>query len=181
VVPGSSGSTNTGIQDAWNLSWKLALVARKVAEEALLGSYDAERRPVGRFVVRFTDRTFAVATSTNPSIWAARTRPVPAVLPLALRVDRGVAYGSRTVAQLNVGYRHGPAVQEGRPAPRRGPKAGDRLPDARIARNGQERWLGEALAAPAFTCCCAAAPAPGTPASSPPFTRTTATPWPSTI
>ncbi len=148
--PAGAQGMNTGIQDAWNLGWKLALAARGMAAETLLDSYDAERRPVGRLVVRFTDRAFAVATSTNPILRVIRTQLVPRVLPLALRFDRGLAYGFRTVSQLGIGYRHSPAVQEGRPALRRGPRAGDRLPDARIARDGQECWLGEALAAPGF-------------------------------
>jgi hypothetical protein len=141
---------NTGIQDAWNLGWKLALVSRGIADQALLDSYDAERRPVGGFVVRFTDRAFSVATSTNSLLRALRTRVVPRVLPLGLRFDRAVASGFRTVAQLNIGYRHSPAVEEGDPRLHRGPRAGDRLPDARISRDGQECWLGEALAAPGF-------------------------------
>jgi 2-polyprenyl-6-methoxyphenol hydroxylase-like FAD-dependent oxidoreductase len=148
--PAGAQGMNTGIQDAWNLGWKLALVARGLAEEALLGSYDAERRPVGRSVVRFTDRAFAVATSTNPLLRALRTQLLPRLLPLALRFDRGLAYGFRTVSQLGIGYRQSHAVQDGRPALRRGPRAGDRLPDARIARDGQDCWLGEALAAPRF-------------------------------
>jgi 2-polyprenyl-6-methoxyphenol hydroxylase-like FAD-dependent oxidoreductase len=148
--PAGGQGMNTGIQDAWNLGWKLALVSRGVADPALLDSYDAERRPVGDFVVRFTDRAFSAATSTNPLVRALRTRLVPRVLPLALRLDRALAYGFRTISQLGIGYRHSPAVQEGRPAPRRGPRAGDRLPDARIARDGQECWLGEVLAAPRF-------------------------------
>ena len=119
--PAGAQGMNTGIQDAWNLGWKLALVGRGVADEALLDTYEAERRPVGGFVVRFTDRAFTVATSTNPLLRALRTRLVPRVLPLGLRLDRAVAYGFRTVAQLNIGYRHSPAVQEGRPALRRGP------------------------------------------------------------
>jgi 2-polyprenyl-6-methoxyphenol hydroxylase-like FAD-dependent oxidoreductase len=148
--PAGAQGMNTGIQDAWNLGWRLALVARGLATEALLDSYDAERRPVGGFVVRFTDRAFAVATSTNPILRAARTQLVPRVLPLALRVDRALAYGFRTVSQLGISYRHSPAVQEGHPTPRRGPRAGDRLPDARVARDGQGCWLGEALATPHF-------------------------------
>ena len=148
--PAGAQGMNTGIQDAWNLGWKLALVSRGVADEALLDSYDAERRPVGGFVVRFTDRAFSAATSTNPLLRALRTQLVPRLLPLALRFDRAVASGFRTVAQLNISYRHSPAVQEGHPTLRRGPRAGDRLPDARIARDGQECWLGEALAAPGF-------------------------------
>jgi 2-polyprenyl-6-methoxyphenol hydroxylase-like FAD-dependent oxidoreductase len=148
--PAGAQGMNTGIQDAWNLGWKLALVSRGVADEALLDTYDAERRPVGGFVVRFTDRAFSVATSTNPLVRVLRTQLVPGMLPLALRLDRAVASGFRTVSQLNVSYRHSPAVQEGRPALRRGPRAGDRLPDARITRAGQECWLGQALAAPGF-------------------------------
>jgi 2-polyprenyl-6-methoxyphenol hydroxylase-like FAD-dependent oxidoreductase len=148
--PAGAQGMNTGIQDAWNLGWKLALVSRGFAAEALLDSYDAERRPVGGFVVRFTDRAFSVTTSTNPLTRALRTRLVPRILPLALRLDRAVAYGFRTISQLNVGYRSSPAVQEGRPALRRGPKAGDRLPDARIVRDGKEGWLGETLAGPGF-------------------------------
>jgi 2-polyprenyl-6-methoxyphenol hydroxylase-like FAD-dependent oxidoreductase len=148
--PAGAQGMNTGIQDAWNLGWKLALVSRGLAEEALLDTYDTERRPVGGFVVRFTDRAFSAATSTNPLVRVLRTQLVPRVLPLGLRFDRAVASGFRTVAQLNIGYRSSPAVQEGRPALRRGPRAGDRLPDARIARDGQACWLGEALAAPTF-------------------------------
>ncbi|HEU4398560.1 MAG TPA: FAD-dependent monooxygenase [Actinomycetota bacterium] len=148
--PAGAQGMNTGVQDAWNLGWKLALAARGVADQALLDTYDAERRPVGGFVVRFTDRAFSVATSTNPLIRALRTQVVPRVLPLALRFDRGLAYGFRTVSQLTISYRHSPAVQEGQPRMRRGPGAGDRLPDARIAQDGQACWLGEALAAPRF-------------------------------
>ncbi len=148
--PAGAQGMNTGIQDAWNLGWKLALVGRGVACEALLDSYDAERRPVGGFVVRFTDRAFSAATSTNPLVRTLRTQLAPRLLPLAMRFDRAVASGFRTVAQLNISYRSSPAVQEGHPALRRGPKAGDRLPDVRVARNGQACWLGEALAGPGF-------------------------------
>ena len=47
---------NTGLQDAHNLAWKLTLAARGVAHEALLDSYEAERRPVGLDVVESTSR-----------------------------------------------------------------------------------------------------------------------------
>ncbi|HET7518318.1 MAG TPA: FAD-dependent monooxygenase [Actinomycetes bacterium] len=148
--PAGAQGMNTGIQDAWNLGWKLALVSRGTADEVLLDTYDAERRPVGGFVVRFTDRAFTVATSTNPLVRALRTRLVPRMLPLGLRFDWAVAAGFRAVSQLDIRYRHSPAVQEGRPGLRRGPRAGDRLPDAPITRDGTACWLGEALAAPRF-------------------------------
>ena len=72
------------------------------------------------------------------------------MLPLALRFDRAVANGFRTISQLNISYRHSLAVQEGRPGLPRGPRAGNRLPDTRIARDGQACWLGDALVAPGF-------------------------------
>ncbi|MCM6777446.1 FAD-dependent monooxygenase [Nocardia sp. CDC159] len=50
--PPSNGlGSNTSIQDAYNLAWKLAYVLKGVAGEALLDSYSAERVPVGRQVV----------------------------------------------------------------------------------------------------------------------------------
>jgi hypothetical protein len=52
--PTGGQGMNTGIQDAYNLAWKLALVLNGDAPEALLDSYEAERRPVGAEVVART-------------------------------------------------------------------------------------------------------------------------------
>ena len=52
VVPPNGGfGGNTGIQDAHNLAWKLAMVVHGTADPALLASYDAERRPVGELTI----------------------------------------------------------------------------------------------------------------------------------
>jgi putative polyketide hydroxylase len=52
VNPPTGGfGANTGIQDAYNLAWKLALVLKEMAGSELLASYDAERRPVAEFTV----------------------------------------------------------------------------------------------------------------------------------
>jgi 2-polyprenyl-6-methoxyphenol hydroxylase-like FAD-dependent oxidoreductase len=148
--PAGAQGMNTGIQDAWNLGWKLALVDRGVADRALLDTYEAERRPVGRFVLRFTDRATAIATSPSPLVRLIRTQLAPRLARLAPRSKRGRALAFRTISQLAIRYRHSPAVEEGHPALRRGPKSGDRLPDVRIVRGGQDCWLQEALAAPIF-------------------------------
>jgi 2-polyprenyl-6-methoxyphenol hydroxylase-like FAD-dependent oxidoreductase len=148
--PAGAQGMNTGIQEAWNLGWKLALVARGVAAETLLDTYEAERRPIGRFVLRFTDRAFSFATSHSPVVRLLRTQIAPRLAPVVLRGSRGRAYGFRTVSQLGIHYRRSPAVREGEPRLGRGPKAGDRLPDTRIARNRQGYWLQEALAGPTF-------------------------------
>jgi 2-polyprenyl-6-methoxyphenol hydroxylase-like FAD-dependent oxidoreductase len=52
--PTGGQGMNTGIQDAYNLAWKLALVLQGAAPDSLLDSYEAERRPVGADVVART-------------------------------------------------------------------------------------------------------------------------------
>ncbi|MEV6209877.1 FAD-dependent monooxygenase [Kitasatospora sp. NPDC051914] len=54
--PTGAQGMNTGIQDAYNLAWKLALVLRGAAGDALLDSYHAERHPIGEEVVGRTVR-----------------------------------------------------------------------------------------------------------------------------
>jgi 2-polyprenyl-6-methoxyphenol hydroxylase-like FAD-dependent oxidoreductase len=148
--PAGAQGMNTGIQDAWNLGWKLALVERGLADAALLDSYEAERWPIGRFVLRFTDRATSIATSHSPFVRLLRTRAAPRLAPLVLRLTRVRAYGFRTLSQLRVHYRRSRAVHEGQPALSRGPRAGDRLPDAHIVDHGRECWLQEALPTPTY-------------------------------
>jgi 2-polyprenyl-6-methoxyphenol hydroxylase-like FAD-dependent oxidoreductase len=52
--PTGGQGMNTGIQDAYNLAWKMALVLKREASPKLLDSYEAERRPVGADVVSRT-------------------------------------------------------------------------------------------------------------------------------
>jgi 2-polyprenyl-6-methoxyphenol hydroxylase-like FAD-dependent oxidoreductase len=138
--PAGAQGMNTGIQDALNLGWKLALVSQGRMPEEWLETYEAERAPVGRSVLRFTDRAFTVGTSSNPVIRFARTRLVPRLAPLALRATRPRGLVFRTVSELGVHYRRGPATTAGPQHPKRGPRAGDRLPD--LPRGLQARTSG---------------------------------------
>ena len=125
--PAGAQGMNTGIQDAWNLGWKLALVDRGVADEALLDSYQPERWPIGRFVLRFTDRATAIATSDTPVVRLIRTQlaprflgialaPLPACVPSASAPSRSCA---STTAQAQPSTR-----RRRRPAAGRGPGIG---------------------------------------------------------
>jgi len=143
--PAGAQGMNTGIQDAVNLGWKLAHVLRGVTDPALLDTYEAERAPIGRMVLRFTDRAFTIATSAKPIVRLARTRLAPAVVPLALKTRRPRAYAFRTVSQLDIRYRNSRLSVDGPSPPRKGPKAGDRLPDERIVQDGQPSSLHQAL------------------------------------
>ncbi|MGH7235834.1 MAG: FAD-dependent monooxygenase, partial [Nitrospiraceae bacterium] len=57
---------NLGIQDAFNLAWKLALVTRGVAKPGLLDSYHAERHPIASETLMGTDLATKVVTLRNP-------------------------------------------------------------------------------------------------------------------
>ncbi|MGW9438623.1 FAD-dependent monooxygenase [Streptomyces sp. NPDC055607] len=70
--PANGLGTNTSIQDAYNLAWKLALVLRGQAGESLLDSYHAERQPVGRQVV---DRAMRSVEDMLPISQALGFRP----------------------------------------------------------------------------------------------------------
>jgi 2-polyprenyl-6-methoxyphenol hydroxylase-like FAD-dependent oxidoreductase len=65
--PAGGQGMNTGMQDAFNLAWKLAMAARGVAGERLLASYDAERSAVGDMVLRNAGRLTAAATMKEPA------------------------------------------------------------------------------------------------------------------
>ena len=148
--PAGAQGMNTGIQDAVNLGWKLALVTAGADSGELLDTYETERLPVGRAVLRFTDRAFTIGTSTSPLVRFVRTRLAPYLVPLALRARAGRAYGFRTVSQLGVRYRGSAASAEGSPSPRRGPRPGDRLPDAPVSIDGRPATLHGALTAPGY-------------------------------
>jgi hypothetical protein len=90
---------NTGLQDAYNLAWKLALVVRGVAKEALLDSYEAERVPVVKDLLLGTGiSTKALARINHPVgrllRWAAKNVNVA---PLVDRLTFG-AVGMTDVA-----------------------------------------------------------------------------------
>ncbi|MFJ7334221.1 FAD-dependent monooxygenase [Streptomyces sp. NPDC101110] len=128
--PAGGQGMNTGIQDALNLGWKLAHVCRGAAPAELLDTYEAERAPVGHGVRRLTDRAFTAGTSSHPALRLARTRLVPHAAPLLLHATRARARLFRTVSELGIHYRRGPLSVSGPHRPPRGPRAGDRLPDA---------------------------------------------------
>jgi 2-polyprenyl-6-methoxyphenol hydroxylase-like FAD-dependent oxidoreductase len=129
--PAGAQGMNTGIQDATNLAWKLAATLRGGPPE-LLDTYQTERAPVGRRVLRLSDRAFTAATSTSPPVRFVRNQLVPLLLPLAARLRRGRSAVFRAASQLDIRYRDSPLSMDGPGAPRRGPRAGDRLPGAPV-------------------------------------------------
>lgn len=73
--PAGGQGMNTGLQDAANLSWKLAAVLHGDAPDpdALLDSYQAERHPVGAAVLRSSGAIIRLAMARGPLLRTART------------------------------------------------------------------------------------------------------------
>ncbi len=108
--PAGGQGMNMGIQDAYNLAWKIALVARGVAKDTLLDSYEAERRPVAEATLRSTDtgtRAFQAALAMkNPLAIGLRNHFMSFVTSLGFVKERA----GRTVSQIEVGYPKSPIV-----------------------------------------------------------------------
>jgi 2-polyprenyl-6-methoxyphenol hydroxylase-like FAD-dependent oxidoreductase len=99
---------NTGMQDAYNLGWKLALVATGRAHDALLDSYSAERRPVARAVVDATSAATRVAT--GKALVARRARRH--ALRLLSRFNTVQERFSNAIGEHLVNYRQSEFVSE---------------------------------------------------------------------
>lgn len=70
--PAGGQGMNTGLQDSFNLAWKLAMVLKGISKPALLKTYEPERKPVGDFLIERTDRLFKFMVKS--SIWARLLR-----------------------------------------------------------------------------------------------------------
>jgi 2-polyprenyl-6-methoxyphenol hydroxylase-like FAD-dependent oxidoreductase len=125
--PAGGQGMNLGIGDAFNLGWKLALVANGHADERLLDSYPAERHPVATSVLRGADRGFALEATTHPlAQWARANLATRLVGPL-LRLPAVRSMIFRLFSQTWITYPASPAVTRQR-RPRAGPRPGDRAP-----------------------------------------------------
>jgi 2-polyprenyl-6-methoxyphenol hydroxylase-like FAD-dependent oxidoreductase len=148
--PVGAQGMNTGVQDAYNLGWKLALVARGEAPASLLDSYDAERRPVGETLLRVTDRFFAIAVGGGRLGRMVR-QLLPTLAMRALQLPLVRKRIARFVSQTGIRYRTSPISVEAHGASRlasSAPRAGDRAPDVEL---GPSHWLAELLHGPRHT------------------------------
>jgi 2-polyprenyl-6-methoxyphenol hydroxylase-like FAD-dependent oxidoreductase len=136
--PAGAQGMNTGMQDAANLGWKLALVALGRADAALLDTYHEERHPIGADVVRQTTVLTDIGTATGPE---------GVIRDLALFVVGHVRTigdaAARKVSETAVGYPHSSlSVQHGS-----GVRAGRHAPDPA----GTSVAVEDLLARPGFT------------------------------
>jgi FAD binding domain len=115
--PAGGQGMNTGMQDAFNLAWKLALVCRKACSDKLLDSYSVERSAVGEQVLKAAGRLTAVATMKNHTAQTLRNLIGRVVLGLAPFRNAMMD----TMTEISIGYQksplNGPNVHGAVPAP----------------------------------------------------------------
>ena len=128
---------NTGLQDAYNLAWKLALVISNRAEDALLDTYEAERRPFAQKLLATTDRAFRVVVSENWLAGMLRTHIVPPVAAYAMKHTRVKRAAFQTLSQIGIRYPESSLSQTLGVVPENAPHAGDRFPWLRLKFHAQ--------------------------------------------
>jgi 2-polyprenyl-6-methoxyphenol hydroxylase-like FAD-dependent oxidoreductase len=141
--PAGGQGMNTGMQDACNLAWKLALVKAGVASDALLESYSSERSAVGDQVLNAAGRVTQVATLRDPLLQALRNR----VASLALRIPFVQSSIRGLLSELAIAYPQSPITGTDERSRHSGEIApGDRLPDAALVdREGKPARLHDLL------------------------------------
>ncbi|WP_423391782.1 FAD-dependent monooxygenase [Burkholderia sp. LMG 21824] len=124
--PAGAQGMNTGIQEAFNLGWKLARVLGAGTPERLLDTYHAERHPIERDVLRQTGFVTQIVEAERGAMKLLRDHVVPLLASFGPMRDAV----RRTVSELGVQYRKSPLtlerVLDG------GPRAGERAPDAHV-------------------------------------------------
>jgi|MGYP000922622891 2-polyprenyl-6-methoxyphenol hydroxylase-like FAD-dependent oxidoreductase len=126
-TPAGGQGMNTGIQDAYNLAWKLALVLRAGATPALLDTYNEERLANARHLVGSTDRFFDVMAGDSWSMVQLRRHVLPGFVKLMTSFNPVREIMFPAMAETAISYREQSLSQ----GPRRGHftvTPGDRMP-----------------------------------------------------
>jgi hypothetical protein len=128
--PAGGQGLNTGIQDAYNLAWKLALVLRGEAPESILDTYQTERHPVGQQAMITSDLILRTTFLPNNFVRKGRDLIVKTLVPLPL-LQHMI---SKSLSELGINYRHAHRRSQllkllsGQQAL----QAGDRVPDLEL-------------------------------------------------
>jgi 2-polyprenyl-6-methoxyphenol hydroxylase-like FAD-dependent oxidoreductase len=130
--PVGAQGMNTGLQDAYNLAWKLALVVKGQAGEALLESYEEERIPVARRLLNTTDRAFMLVVSDSWLAGLLRTKVLARIAAFAMSREPIQRFAFRVISQIGIRYRKSSLSQSLEGMPDGAPRAGDRFPWLRL-------------------------------------------------
>jgi 2-polyprenyl-6-methoxyphenol hydroxylase-like FAD-dependent oxidoreductase len=121
--PAGGQGMNTGMQDTFNLAWKLALVIQGVCKPSLLDSYSVERSAVGDMVLRNASRLTDAAVMRNPIAQGLRN----AVARFALGFPMIQERAANILSETDIGYSESPLTVAAHRV--HGPGAGERWPE----------------------------------------------------
>ncbi len=130
--PVGAQGMNTGLQDAYNLAWKLALVVQGRADESLLDTYEEERMPVARQLLNTTDRAFRLVVADNRIAGLLRTEIAARIAAIAMGQKRLQTMAFAVVSQTGIKYRKSALSKSLDGLPKSAPRAGDRFPWLRL-------------------------------------------------
>ena len=125
--PAGAQGMNTGIQDSYNLAWKLALVLQGVADKTLLDTYNEERLENAKNLLQTTDRMFQFAAGSEWFLAFLRTNVLPSVAKYILGLDTVRKFIFPLISQIGINYRHSSLSQHAGDE-NFNVKAGDRMP-----------------------------------------------------
>lgn len=124
-TPAGAQGMNTGIQDGYNLAWKLNMMLRGKANEGLLATYNHERLENAANLTASTDRFFNLVASPSPLLVFVRLYIFPYVAQLLFSLDVVKKFIFPRVSQIAINYRSSPLSEtDGRFKV----KGGDRMP-----------------------------------------------------
>jgi 2-polyprenyl-6-methoxyphenol hydroxylase-like FAD-dependent oxidoreductase len=124
-TPAGAQGMNTGIQDGYNLAWKIAMVLQGNADAKILETYNDERLENAKNLLETTDRFFNLAANPNFPFSFLRMYVFPYMAGVAFRIDALKKFVFPRVSQIAINYRHSSLSRNnGKFAV----KAGDRMP-----------------------------------------------------
>ncbi|HEX6731623.1 MAG TPA: FAD-dependent monooxygenase, partial [Pyrinomonadaceae bacterium] len=125
-TPAGAQGMNTGIQDGYNLAWKLWLVLQKQTDRGILETYNEERLENAKNLLKTTDQAFNIFASRDWLVSLLRTRVAPYIAGFALRTNAVKKFLFPRVSQIGINYRHSSLSRNGESD--FNVKAGDRMP-----------------------------------------------------
>jgi hypothetical protein len=102
--PAGAQGMNTGIQDGYNLAWKLAWVLNGNASGELLNTYNEERLPNAEELTKTTDRFFGLVASPEPFLVFTRLYIFPYIAQLLFSLDVVKRFVFPRVSQIRINY-----------------------------------------------------------------------------
>ena len=125
--PAGAQGMNTGIGDAYNLAWKLAIVIKGFAAESILDTYNEERLANAKRLLESTDRIFEFAAGSHWLLALFRTTIFPTVAGYMTSIDAVRKRLFPLISQIGITYRdHTLSQHSGDESDN--VQAGDRLP-----------------------------------------------------